>query len=71
MEVFFINEEPITLTQLLKAMDYISSGGAAAFFLHENEVLLNGVRETAKRKKVFHNDIITINNTKIKVILHA
>lgn len=71
MEVFFINSEPITLTQLLKAMDYIDSGGAAMFFLLENEVLINGVKESAKRKKIFHNDIVTINGNKIKVILHA
>ncbi len=41
-----IDTEMITLGQLLKLTDLISSGGMAKWFLSEHEVLINGVSKT-------------------------
>lgn len=71
MELIFIASEPIYLAQILKIIGYIESGGAAKFFLYENECLVNEVRTTARKKKIYGNDIITINNQKFKVVLHG
>ncbi|NLK12683.1 MAG: RNA-binding S4 domain-containing protein [Candidatus Phytoplasma sp.] len=61
MQTFILNEEYITITQFLKINDYISSGGQAKFFLLENEVLLNEIQVTQRKKKLFNGDVISIN----------
>ncbi len=61
MQTFILNEEYITITQFLKINDYISSGGQAKFFLLENEVLLNEIQVTERKKKLFNGDVVSIN----------
>lgn len=48
-----INTEYITLGQFLKMSDIISSGGAAKFFLAENEVLVDGEVDQRRGRKLY------------------
>lgn len=55
-----INTEYITLGQLLKMTNAISSGGMAKWFLEENIVFVNGEQEQRRGKKLRHDDLIKI-----------
>ncbi|WP_162164066.1 RNA-binding S4 domain-containing protein [Acholeplasma hippikon] len=68
MEVFKIEGEFITISQLLKVLSYIGSGGETKFFLFDNTVLLNDVQITEKKKKIFPGDIVTITNKQYKMV---
>lgn len=68
MKTFKIDTEFITITQFLKANDFITSGGEAKYFLKENDVLLNGVKCIERGKKIRNNDIVTV--LKEKFIIH-
>ncbi|HCZ3347867.1 TPA: S4 domain-containing protein YaaA [Staphylococcus aureus] len=50
----------INLGQFLKTEGIIESGGQAKWFLQDVEVLINGVRETRRGKKLEHQDRIDI-----------
>lgn len=55
-------EEYITLNVLLKITDVISTGGMAKAFLAENAVLVNGVSENRRGRKLYHGDVIEVLN---------
>ena len=55
-----IDTEFVTLGQLLKMTDAISSGGMAKWFLSENEVFINGEVEDRRGRKVRHGDVVNI-----------
>ena len=55
-----IDTEFITLGQLLKMSNAISSGGMAKWFLDEYIVYVNDEQEQRRGKKLRHNDIINI-----------
>ncbi|HEY8364981.1 MAG TPA: S4 domain-containing protein YaaA, partial [Haloplasmataceae bacterium] len=57
-----INTEYITLGQLLKMENIIETGGLAKVFLSETEVLVNGIKEQRRGKKLFPGDIVNIKN---------
>ena len=61
MKKFRIHDAYITLTQFLKATGYIASGGQAKFFLLENDVYVNNEIRRERKKKIYENDIIEIN----------
>ena len=50
----------ITLGQLLKIVDIISSGGQAKWFLQENDVLINGELDNRRGRKLYPNDLFEI-----------
>ncbi|MCR5112819.1 MAG: S4 domain-containing protein YaaA [Acholeplasmatales bacterium] len=52
----------ITLQQLLKIEDIIPSGGAAKFYLAENEVFVNGELEARRGRKLYPGDVIKADN---------
>jgi S4 domain protein YaaA len=52
----------ITLQQLLKIEDIISSGGEAKFYLAENPVLVNGELENRRGRKLYPKDVIKVDN---------
>ncbi len=54
------DEQFITLGQLLKKENIVSSGGQVKIFLLEVEVLLNGEIVNQRGKKLYENDIIEI-----------
>ena len=60
MKIFKTYTEIITLTQFLKANDYIGSGGQAKFFLQDHEVLVNKKRRTERKKKLYDGDIVKV-----------
>ena len=56
-------DEPfITLGILLKITGIIDTGGQAKFFLVENKVLVNGEEENRRGRKLYHGDVIEIDN---------
>ncbi|MHA6260988.1 S4 domain-containing protein YaaA [Sporosarcina sp. CAU 1771] len=55
-----IDTEFITLGQLLKMTNAISSGGMAKWFLEENTILVNDEKEQRRGKKLRDGDIIVI-----------
>ena len=55
-----ITGEHITLGQLLKFLDLVSTGGEEKIFLRENEVLFNGEKEQRRGKKLRDKDQVTI-----------
>ena len=55
-----INTEFITLGQLLKMTNAISSGGMAKWYLDEHIVYVNGEEEQRRGKKLRHGDVIKL-----------
>ena len=64
-----VREEPIELCQLLKFGGLADSGGEAKSLIADGKVLLNGVVETQKRKKVMSGDRVTLGDQTIIVAL--
>ncbi|GEN85047.1 RNA-binding protein [Sporosarcina luteola] len=60
MEIVKIDTEFITLGQLLKMTDCISSGGMAKWYLEEHTVYVNGEEERRRGKKLYDGDVINI-----------
>lgn len=60
LEEIRIDSEYITLGQLLKMTDTISSGGMAKWFLSENEVYINGEVDQRRGRKLRNNDVVNI-----------
>ncbi|PWA12068.1 S4 domain-containing protein YaaA [Pueribacillus theae] len=56
-----IQNEFITLGQLLKLAGIIDSGGTAKWFLQENKVLVNGEEESRRGRKLYVGDHISID----------
>ena len=63
-----LNKEFITLGQLLKATDFISSGGEAKFMVNELNISVNGERENRRGRKLFSGDVVIIEGKKFEVI---
>ena len=56
-------DEPfITLGILLKITGIIDTGGQAKYFLAENKVLINGEEDNRRGRKLYHGDIIEVDN---------
>lgn len=68
MKKFMLNGPFMTLGQFLKANDYISSGGEAKFFLYSNDVFLNGEKITQRGKKLYHDDLVKVENDVYKIL---
>ena len=62
-----ISQEPIELYKILKFENLVGSGGEAKHFITEGQVLLNGMVETRKRKKIFSGDVVEFGGEKIRV----
>lgn len=58
---FKLTSEYITLGQFLKEESIISSGGQAKWYLQDNPVLLNGVKEQRRGKKLHSGDKLEVN----------
>ncbi|MCD8359936.1 MAG: RNA-binding S4 domain-containing protein [Acidaminococcaceae bacterium] len=56
-----INTEFITISNLLKYVGILESGGQAHEAIAAGVVTLNGVVVTEKRKKVFPHDIVVLD----------
>ena len=54
-------DEPfITLGVLLKITGLIDTGGQAKYFLMENKVLVNGMEDNRRGRKLYHGDEIRV-----------
>ncbi len=58
---FKLTSDYITLGQFLKEESIISSGGQAKWYLQDNPVLLNGVKEQRRGKKLRSGDKLEVN----------
>ncbi len=57
-----IEDEFITLGQLLKLIEVIQSGGEAKWFLKDHDVFINKEIEDRRGRKLYDGDFISINN---------
>ncbi|MBJ8326331.1 S4 domain-containing protein YaaA [Streptococcus pacificus] len=64
-------DDYITLQSLLKDQGIIETGGAIKLFLAENIVLLNGVKENRRGKKLYKGDVIEIPDADIRISIVA
>lgn len=62
---FDLKSECITLQQLLKACDIISSGGQVKEFLQETPVMVNNQREDRRGRKLYKDDVVSFYDTRI------
>ena len=61
-ETVSIHTDYIQLDQLLKYANILATGGQVKVLLEEEQITLNGVSITEKRKKIYPNDVVTIAN---------
>jgi ribosome-associated protein len=64
-----ILEEPIELYKILKFENMVDSGGEAKYVISDGQVLVNGIVETRKRKKIFSGDVIEFKGKKMRVLV--
>lgn len=57
-----VKEEFITLGQLLKVTDWISSGGEAKFAVKQLHIQVNGEKEDRRGRKLRPSDIVKIED---------
>ena len=62
MKTVKINDEYITLQQLLKMENIISSCGEAKYFLAENPAVVDGEIENRRGRKLYKDMVIKIGN---------
>lgn len=58
-----IDTDYITLGQLLKITDFISSGGEAKFAVKSLSINVNNEKEDRRGRKLYKNDVIVIENS--------
>ena len=63
-----LTKEYITLGQLLKIADIVSSGGEAKIALMELEITVNGELENRRGKKLYSGDVIVIEGNRIELV---
>lgn len=64
-----IKDDYITLGQLLKLADIVSSGGEVKVYLSEHTLEVNGEQETRRGRKLYPGDLILIDQQQqIKVV---
>jgi ribosome-associated protein len=67
MRIVEISIEPVELYKILKFENMVSSGGEAKSVIANGEVLVNGMVETRKRKKIVSGDIIEFRKESIRL----
>ena len=65
------NEPIIQLDQFMKLQGMVSTGGQAKRVIQGGEVLLNGLVETRRKKKLHVGDEVTFNGETIMVEVEA
>lgn len=60
--------EYIQLDQILKKLDFISSGGETGMFLQSHSILLNSQKVSEKRKKIRPGDILQIDEESYQIV---
>lgn len=62
-DIITITKEPIRLGQFLKLANLVQDGLEAKIQIQNGEVLVNGVLETRRGRKLTHGDQITMGNS--------
>lgn len=60
-------QEFIQLNQLMKILNWVSSGGEANMLIDEGLVKVNGVLEKRRRNKLKAGMLVEFNNQKVKI----
>jgi ribosome-associated protein len=63
-----IRGEMIRLGQLLKLADFVDSGGEARDLLENEEVLVNGERETRRGRQLHPGDVISLTDAVLEIV---
>jgi ribosome-associated protein len=69
MKDVLINKEPVELYKLLKFEGLASSGGEAKSVVASGQVLVNGVVETRKGRKLVSGDTVEFNGLRVQLRL--
>ncbi len=70
MEEVLIRTEFIKLQQAIKLAGIVGQGSDAKLLIQNGAVKVNGVVATERGKKIHHNDIVTVQETKeFKIIV--
>jgi len=59
--------EPITLNDFIKTSGLVGTGGQAKMLIQSGEVMVNGVWETRRRRKLWPGDAIELLGRKVIV----
>ena len=62
-----ISTEFIRLGQLVKLLDLVDTGGQVTVYLLSNEILVNGVDEKRRGKKLYPNDVGTLDGEEYRI----
>lgn len=63
-----VKNDYITLGQLLKVADFISTGGEAKYAVKELSISVNGEKENRRGRKLYPNDEVNIEGTLIHLL---
>ncbi len=69
MKKVTILEEPVELYKILKFEGLVTSGGEAKSVIGDGLVVVNGIVETRKRKKMVSGDVIEFGTEKMMLQL--
>ncbi len=69
MKAVEILKEPVELYKILKFQGMVSSGGEAKIVIADGQVLVNGMVETRKRKKIVSGDIVKFGSEEVSIKL--
>lgn len=62
MKEIKIKTEYITISQFLKYVDAVPSGGIVKAYLQEGIILVNGEVETRRGRKCYSSDLVEVTN---------
>ena len=68
MEVIALWEEYIKLGQALKAVGLVESGVEAKIVIQNGEVMVNGVTEFQRGKKLYDGDTVSFRGEEIRIV---
>ena len=68
MKKIEIRTSPVELFKILKFEGLAESGGAAKSIIADGRVMLNGKKETQKRKKIVAGDTLEFNGESYQII---
>ncbi len=63
-------EEFIKLDQYLKLAQVVQTGGEAKHLIQSGAVMVNGVEETRRGRKLYHGDVVTLEDDELLVLMH-
>lgn len=68
MKKITITTEYITLGQFLKIAHLIQTGGEAKFFLSENTILVDGVEDNRRGRKLYPGTKVSCLNQEFEIV---